>query len=376
MKTSGEPRAACGVSRSNSRARGIHFKTVTPRITPPAADFGKPLPTTLPASSHHAPPIPPPAPAPATPPIAELASALPLLKGNLDSLAINEQLRLLALKEMAVVELKDALSTLKGRLADSERDLQQLRAAIQRLLYQQLQGQAHEALLRDDASAHGLGISEAQPQVLRRKRLVSARPKIDKLDVERASLKDSDSARASNGADHPRAGSKGPHPRRASKTAEPAAPESSRIWSNLSKPISFIQSLDTMILQEFEKSLAGNSMPPPHRAQLPPASQKHTTPKQTPPHVDPSYLASEPDDMFQAVTSSVWNFVNDMKTNMLALNEDGRVTKDTHRAVSPYGASDPETTLDLVTSCSDDEEADAGTAAVDLSMYSSMRRKR
>lgn len=53
-------------------------------------------------------------------------------------LDIDDQLRLLALKEMSIVEIKDSIGNLTSKLQRNENELHSLREVIQRSLYKEL----------------------------------------------------------------------------------------------------------------------------------------------------------------------------------------------------------------------------------------------
>ncbi|GEQ71177.1 hypothetical protein JCM33374_g4858 [Metschnikowia sp. JCM 33374] len=141
----------------------------------------------------------------------------------------------------------------------------------------------------------------------------------------------------------PGAYSRSPRPQRSPgspRSPGRAGDRSSKIWSNFSKPITFIQNLDSMISQEFEKSLGSDKK----------SSSKNTSSATSETRAGEStdanplnrlgfsnsdknssfrhlmdsklngmsgiYPKESSDDMFQAVSNSLWGFVNDMKTNM------------------------------------------------------------
>lgn len=419
-----------GLGRSNSRTRGINFNTVSPSPTALANVTSVVNNTSALANTPNlrhgsvgcAPRLRHKTPSPTT----EQSFDTPL--PPLSDLDVDEQLRLLALKEMAVVELKDSISTLKTRLDSTERDLHELRASIQKSLYRELNLQQ----VRPRSASHGRRRSSSSSTARSETSLLSTGTAGDRL---------------------------------------------SKIWSNLAKPISFIQLLDTMLQNEFEKSLVGETRSrqrpidpedenaefasdemiveeseapvehdksmgtvsnprsmanvsnrpksmgsaskgpdglPRQESQSPVdemddtenrvADQPHTrqynirrksararreayrSAYRSSAHDETSpspskgnsayyeYAARDRDDMFQAVSSSLWTFVNDMKTNMMsslqevaepfkepAGNGQSRTPKTPfleHDADSPiaFGASDEEDT-------------------VDLAMYSSMRRR-
>lgn len=153
------------------------------------------------------------------------------------------------------------------------------------------------------------------------------------------------------------------------------------LWSNLSKPIGFLQHLDTLIQTEMEKSLGSpdpvkdqKRIQKPHRqhSQNPPESLEEPLPvdidKYLPPMQKPKYM--DTDDMFQAVSSSLWSFVSEVKTNMISSLAD--------RPQGNEETEDPdehEDTINLIdmsdtSLVKETEEEDK----LDLSIYSSMRQ--
>lgn len=274
---------------------------------------------------------------------------------QLSALSIDEQLRLLALKEMAVVEIKDGISDLEQKLHSTELDLAQLRRLIQRSLYMEMSVAGTANTPRD-----------SNPPAAK----------------ETSAL----------------------------TRASPEEPDGlSTIWSNLAKPLTFIQQLDTLIQNEMEKPLATDDRPKPHSS----ASLKHKTKsslraKTTSSRTTRKTSACRPlrdttntisaedwaqvpkaayddnsEDMFQAVSTSLWTFVNDVKTNMLASLNDtaGPVSnpplRDTIATDHKPRKKPAETTFSdprLIDSSPADEENEDDR--LDLSMYSSMRRKK
>lgn len=358
------------LARSNSRSKGINFNTVTPSplkaMSPRQGSNRKPS-TEVKSSPYHfhtanAGHSIPAASAPLNYDL-QYDFVLPLAE-QLRGLDLDEQLRLLALKEMNVVEIKDGISRLKGKLDQTESDLRQLREIIQRSLYKEM------------------NVHRPAKSLLPR----------------HANLKPHSSARQGR-----KRAPSGPHtPRIFSESKEnqpPPADRLSKLWSSLSKPMSFIQQIDSMLLNEFEKSLTGEpqmqtmleSMPSNQQAYdsdpspLKDKSNYNTsqaTPKQY--YLQTLHSSGVPDDMFQAVSSSLWSFMNDMKQNMLAtLNEQtdsakGTTDEQTQEAplidLNSSPKSDHELTSPVANLDMNDEEL--SDDEVDLTMYSSMRRKK
>lgn len=303
------------LARCNSRSRGINFNTVSPSPARLSLNTLCNRPTSAQKTPKHKPrhareqkDTEPERENTHRP--AARAAALPdvpfPLAEHLSSLGVDEQLRLLALKEMSVVELRDTISTLEAKLASSERDLQQIRATIQKSLYKEMTLQQ-------------------------------------------------------------------PRPRRRSPPAPPQdvpGDRLSKIWTNLAKPITLIQQLDTMLQNEFEKSMVGDATT---RTQAEPRDEG-SDPEPSPlreksrvrrkPNPYENYSAMDRDDMFQAVSSSLWTFVNDMKSNIAtSLHDVAELYKEPKDAL-PIALTD-------ITSDMESDEDDP----VDLSMYSSMRRQ-
>lgn len=345
------------ISRSNSRSRGINFVTVSPspvldrslERTATSVSGIPALPARLSPAPHQ-----------------EFRFDFPLpLADQLTDLDIDEQLRLLALKEMAVVEVKDSIANLKAKLDSTELDLHRLRKAIQRSLYQEMslhqpRRQRQSSNPREEAltsmkqgrrrSSSFLGMSPKNSYELQREPAVSTPGLVEKT---------------------------------------------SNLWLNLSKPITFIQQIDTMLQNEFEKSLAGDAAQQPNtplqRLQKP---KEATSASQDPaPFQDKALVDllpvdldkhfaktenAEPrlnDDIFQAVSSSLWSFVSDVKTNMMSSleGEDGirkqefQFNLDNGSAFSVTEHTEPSSPIDYRNSDDEDE--------VDFSMYSTMRRQ-
>lgn len=255
----------------------------------------------------------------------DLQIPLPEKLYNLD---IEEQLRLLALKEMSIVETKDSISDLTNKLRRYERELHQLREVIQRSLYREINASGKDTL------ASNLTSSNNAPQ-----RRNSANPREEAI----ASTKSGGSRRRNISVS-----SIG----RRSFEAETEPHQSSdnrksKIWTNLSKPLTLIQQFDNMLQNEFERSLIPNiptSEEVENRGHFPRSSQdsNSTSSSMLSPlkfkvdhskssitnldelNYDTTHDSVTPkaertdDDMFQAVSTSLWSFVNDVKQNVLA----------------------------------------------------------
>lgn len=327
------------VTRSSSvRSKGINFNTVSP--TPGASrsrnqDHSRSLPrdhtATTPRLSFRDTGSPRPDPA------TLIDRPLPLHQ-ELRTLNIDDQLRLLALKEMAVVAINDSINTLKLKLDTTQKDLQQLRNVIQKSLYKEVHLQKHAPNRQQGLS----GLSK---------------------NLQRQSV---------------------PPPE--------AGDHNSTIWSNLSKPINFLQQLDTMIQSEMEKSLGGPTEPQrEHKRRLPQEPHKpsnllkpsNDTHEKLPVNLDKYFPTQDPkyrdtDDMFQAVSSSLWSFVSEVKTNMMSTLSDNQESP--QNLVDKGGTDEDEESIMNLTEVTEPsfskEGSDDEQDALDLSMYSSMRQLR
>lgn len=312
------------VTRSGSiRSKGINFNTVSPTPgsqktrTQPPRSIPREHSTLKSSSRENGSPNPDPA--------SLIDRPLPLYQ-ELRNLNIDDQLRLLALKEMAVVAINDSINTLKLKLDTTQKDLQQLRHVIQKSLYKEVHKHTQK--------------------------------------------------RPSATQNHPT--------RRAQRQTSPAPDlhdHNSTIWSNLSKPISFLQQLDTMIQSEMEKSL-GTNEPAKEISGQHEQHKQHThnvtnsSEEKLPVNLDKYFPASQDhkyrdtDDMFHAVSSSLWSFVSEVKTNMMSSLADEPEQEEKNE---PDGNDDTINLIDMSEpSFSKDEEEDK----LDLSMYSSMRQSK
>lgn len=246
--------------RENPRSRGINFNAVNPIALKTSRSYER---SWMAASST---------------PITHLQYDFVLpLNEMLHGLDIDQQLRLLAMKEMTVVEIRDGMANLKTKLDQTERDLGQLREVIQRSLYKEMH---RPQKWKSFNTAHHKDFQDSQKDTMQNSTHSEDRKQQRK------------------------------RPEKIGRVSrDNTTPEPSNIWSNLARPMNFIQHLDTMLLHEFERSLASSQ-----------ANKETSTVKD---QSNTSYTAVS-DDMFQAVSSSLWSFVNDVKINMLStLNEPG-----------------------------------------------------
>lgn len=230
----------------------------------------------------------------------------PMTIEDVKNMDMESQLRVLASKEMNMVELKDTINNLTHKLNQQEREVKRLRQVIQRLLYSQL--------------------SQNQPE----------------SESELASLKDKGS------------------------------------W-NLSKPLNWIQQLDSMIQSEFERSLipqestlqqSQQSQQNPHHLQqnqqyrksrlsedstsstssIPsPLKTKSTNsdPVNLDQYLDEGGTRETKEDMIQTVSSSLWSFVSEIRNNVLTSMTDEEL-RDNERDDSQDNTIINETEFDRV----------------------------
>lgn len=325
----------------------------------------------------------------ALPPAAELAK-----------LDINEQLRLLALKEMSVVEMRDSIAVMKSKLHDTECDLTKLRHLIQKSLYRELNLQ-HQATQRTTRHTPTKEKDTLGPLATSTEAALFGGPTESNVSLL-AKLSDETPPHTAKGGQR-----------------------LSRIWANLAKPISFIQSLDLMILNEFEKSLVGDikhgspghtaprkdlqgrraprnnqdqaekhlSHNQSHAGQYLPnqkqyslqyqpeiRTQNGSSDQQAPGNSShgQGMIKKDPDDMFYAVSNSLWTFVNEVKTNMIStINENALNVVQPPKSPVTKEASDEIPFSPLNCDLEDPQDFDKSgddEESIDLSMYASMRR--
>ncbi|KAK6464147.1 topoisomerase I damage affected protein 11 [Scheffersomyces coipomensis] len=331
------------MSRSNSmRSKGFNLNlavsplAATPSSQAPSSINSRKLVPTI--SLHQVEESPVPTKAPPSPSIqssTDLKYDVPLPSvGQLLHMDIDEQLRLLALKEMCVVEIKDAVSNLNKKLDKHEKELHRLREVIQKSLYKELTHSASNAAIQkdhQDKKTNGRPRQDSNPRdeaiaSTRRRRTLSSssHPNI-------SSILNSPGANGGSGGE-----------------VESDTKANSKIWSNLSKPLNLLQQFDTMLQNEFEKSLTGG--PPIQNYHNSSINQNTYQPRRSEDSISsfgsaaPSplksksriaenradldqYLAAEysgpgvkanAEEMLQTVSTSIWTFVNDVKTNVLS----------------------------------------------------------
>lgn len=306
------------LARSNSRSKGINFNTVSP----------------LCVESHHS--------SKGAPPelkssITEHLDALQIIQWqdsngtataarksqsydlNLESnipskqlskLTIDEQLRLLALKEMSLVELKDTIVTLNARLRLSERELQRFRQTIQRNLHREVQ------------------VSGAGARIQRRERSDTLHPNgvlRDPRSYSRRSSRTKTAAKRDNTTINSEAGVA----KKPINLPLVTRSESSSLWSNLPKPLSLILNLEEIIQSEPNKPTPSQNthlccrnglrskqeLESSSLASLYPGASPLETLKET---LAESLPFRDPEEMLHTVSTSLWSFVNEVKQNVLS----------------------------------------------------------
>lgn len=231
---------------------------------------------------------------------------------QLVSMDIDEQLRYLALKEMCIVEIKDRMQSLTNKLATHEHELQRLRKVIQRSLYAEVNGTSHrqKATVRlrqnsqNEDQSRKLSVSEQQQHVTKQ---------------------------------------------------PPQNNNQTGILNGLSRPLSMLQQLDTIIQDGFEKSLIPEKETQAHRDNTLHTHRSRlsqdsisTTGSNSPLKLRSTRLSVGPyeaapdlwdikqstDDMLQTVTDSIRSLFTDVKTNVLSsLTEEfgvGELPKQSH----------------------------------------------
>lgn len=298
------------------------------------------------------------------------------LTDQLAALEIDDQLRLLALKEMAVVEIKDSIANLTAKLNRSDAELHSLREVIQRSLYKELTAGSQRPDLhkRQNSNPRDEAIASTKNRT-RRRTLSSSTPHLA--------------------------------PQQPVHTPSSVAPHTHNddkrhlaLWSNLLKPFNLIQQFDTMLQNEFEKSLIPQRLPEKsvhsHAKRLSEDSMSSSGSAPSPlkaksagPTVDLDRFFAAPDevgasrnrpseDMLQLVSTSIWSFVNDVKSNVLSSlgEEDGSKPP---QAREPMYNLDTGSTISLADDTSvqqpdNTSEDEADDSKVDLSMYAGLRR--
>ncbi|EMG48366.1 hypothetical protein G210_1077 [Candida maltosa Xu316] len=237
---------------------------------------------------------------------------------KLIAMDIDEQLRYLALKEMSIVEIKDNITNLNNKLKENQDELHKLREIIQRSLYKELS--------TGNATVSG-GRSEPSTNSQTSTTTTTNRPRQNSNPRDEAIAR---TKRRSSSIFHD---SQTTAITPASSTSTTINPEStSKLWSGLSKPLNLIHQFDTMLQNEFEKSLQSNQETQrilekrlSHQSKSSEGSISSigsiNSPLQSKAQISrpvSKQYYNKPDDMIQTVSSSIWSFVNEVKTNMLS----------------------------------------------------------
>ncbi|CAX42065.1 conserved hypothetical protein [Candida dubliniensis CD36] len=239
---------------------------------------------------------------------------------KLIAMDIDEQLRYLALKEMCIVELKDNINNLNNKLKYHNKELHKLREIIQRSLYKELSSESTATKNNQSQNNRPRQNSNPRDEAIartrtRRRSSLFHDNREDHLDVS---------------------------PSNSISNASTSQESSSKLWSGLTKPLDLIQQFDSMLQNEFEKSLINErdqkrQLHSDNRKRLSHQSKSSegsissigsiTSPLQAKSKAfeqkkSNSNNRTTTDDMLQNVSSSIWSFVNDVKNNVLSsLNE-------------------------------------------------------
>lgn len=307
--------------------------------------------------------------------------------------SLNEQLRILALKEMSLVELKDTIANLNVQLRQSERELQAFRQTVQRSLYREMQiasedllGHKKEKVLSSQhTSSKSNTHKSANPNTNK-----SANPKTHKsansnthtnpnpnTHTSATSSKEK-SASSRPKATHltrvplkkPAVNQKSPRERtrdppsslKHTKTPEQLTiDEPTSLWASISKPITFVQNLEDIIQHEMGVSRTELH----HSTQKALLGQKHELIEKETSTLASLYANSgsleslkdtiaetipfrDPELMLQTVSNSLWAFVNEVKQNVLAPTmSPEQLTRYDQESGSEFTQSDKDEPVDL-----------------------------
>ncbi|KAI5965775.1 TDA11 [Candida pseudojiufengensis] len=232
-------------------------------------------------------------------------------KEELKLMDIDDQLRILALKEMIIVQIKDEISNLQAKLGENENELHELREIVQRSLYQGISNNVTTTTTNNNNKTLGRQRTNSNPR-----------------DQAIESIKNK--RRSSSGAGIPIYEEE--------KNSEDNGSNKSKLWSGLSKPFNLLQQFDNLLQNEFEKSLTldtkihqkqqQNHQHQPRNSEdsinsIGSINSPLRTKSQTTLSEYKNSLDRKSDDMIQTVSSSIWSFVNDVKLNVLSsLNEE------------------------------------------------------
>lgn len=349
---------------------------------------------------------------------------------QLETWDIDAQLRLLALKEMAVVEIKDSIAKMQRHLQKNEADLHQLREIIQRSLYKELTVSSTPQRERNNSNPREEAIANTRSR--RSFSLSNSQPPLSTTSKSQSPTKFDNEDHKNN----------------------------PKIWNGLSKPLHLLLQLDTMLQNEFEKSLTldhehGSNISPGSRNNhststqvlsqnlgknpgLSPGQAPNLSPGQAPNRSPGQALNRSPgqapsqnigqvlgrksedsvssvstisplkhksslrpmrtdydklfddtsDDIFQSVSTSLWSFVNDVKTNVLSslieeqegeiysLENGSSISLDKMNSTFPkITQSVPVETVNNSDYEDGDGESDGSDEKLDLSMYANLRKR-
>ncbi|ODQ77475.1 hypothetical protein BABINDRAFT_10115 [Babjeviella inositovora NRRL Y-12698] len=202
--------------------------------------------------------------------------SLPINPATIEGLDMNDQLRLLAMKEMSIVEMRDNIKALTETLQRLETELHDLKQLVQRSLYKEMVPVGRKNLqqkLQTDSE--------------------------EELDPRAAAIRLTRNRRSSS--------LTSPQKPKPVKTRDP---ESKR-FSFLAKPLDLLNQFDTMLQNEFEKSLSvrDENFTEASAASDDLAELSFTTPPDQP-------------DVMNTVSNSIWSFVSEVKTNLMQYQEE------------------------------------------------------
>lgn len=252
---------------------------------------------------------------------------------KLMAMEIDEQLRLLALKEMVTVEIKDQINNLQRKLKKEEEELHRLREVIQRTLYKEMGGTT------SITSTHAFSSSSGNTSEPRDAAVRSTRSRRRTLSIGGTTTL---TIEEEEGEGEGEVGEIGDGIKRNSSIRTPSKQNSkpnlpskkerpqSSLWSNLSKPLDLIQQFDTMLQNEFEKSLIPQQYHPEREkdsiqdSNRKPRTSEDSTSSGITTASSPltgKYTGGEGilyEEKIQTVSLSLWSFVSEVKTNVLS----------------------------------------------------------
>ena len=281
----------------------------------------------------------------------ELKYDVPLpLNEKLREMSIDEQLRLLALKEMCLVEIKDQIQNLNSKLSSHENELHDLRQVIQRSLYQELSGATSNNNGQNDSmNDNNDNNNNMDNNNNSNKHNKNNGANFDRNSNSTTSILLSRQRTNSNPRDQALESLRGRRralligPNKEDEIKKTGEEDSkSKIWSGLTKSLNVLNQLDSFVSNEFEQSLKTNKDGQIAHSEQQQQQQKNHHSSHKPRKSEDSitsvgtvssplqsrsarslleYRASQDrksDDMIHTVSSSIWSFVNEVKTNVLA----------------------------------------------------------